>query len=186
MRDKYIPGQGKLRVIVITDGLDVRSPHPYNGIRGMDPMMQELLKDGYDIEWHIVVVDISRGPFFGQINKSDVSKYEALAESTGGGFLFIDEPGVMDDFSARHFLSSLEKAVRGGDKSILESEDFKTQRGKGGKFLSRLHASNRHIEDHEDDQKRRQKQLAEYKSSKKGASEMPWLPLLESTLKEKK
>lgn len=49
LRDKYIPGNGKLRVIVITDGLDVSSPHPYHGIQGMDPMMKELLKDGYDL-----------------------------------------------------------------------------------------------------------------------------------------
>ncbi|CAJ1393657.1 unnamed protein product [Effrenium voratum] len=129
LRDKYIPGKGKLRVIVITDGLDVSSPQPYQGIQGMDPMMKELLKDGYDIEWHIVVVDISTGILGSMIEKAATSRYEALAESTGGGFLHIDQPGVMDDFSSRHFLSSLEKAVTGGKTNFLNSDEFKQQRG---------------------------------------------------------
>ncbi|CAK9035756.1 unnamed protein product [Durusdinium trenchii] len=187
LRDKYIPGNGKLRVIVITDGLDVSSPHPYHGIQGMDPMMKELLKDGYDlwdgfgndIEWHIVVVDIPRGPFMGpMIQRSDTAKYEALAEVTGGGFLHIDEPGVMDEFNARHFLSSLEKVMTGADASILENDDFKKQQGKSAEFLRRLHASNRHVDDQDQDLRRRQQQLEDYTRGSRDArgssrSELP-------------
>lgn len=43
-----------------------------------------------DIEWHIVVVDIPRGPFMGpMIQRSDTAKYEALAEVTGGGLMAV-------------------------------------------------------------------------------------------------
>eukprot|EP00913_Durusdinium_trenchii_P000149 g134.t1 len=196
LRDKYIPGNGKLRVIVITDGLDVSSPHPYHGIQGMDPMMKELLKDGYDlwdgfgndIEWHIVVVDIPRGPFMGpMIQRSDTAKYEALAEVTGGGFLHIDEPGVMDEFNARHFLSSLEKVMTGADASILENDDFKKQQGKSAEFLRRLHASNRHVDDQDQDLRRRQQQLEDYTRGSRDArgssrSELPYVTDLEGNL----
>lgn len=185
IRDKYVPGNGKLRAIVITDGLDTHSPAAYQGIQGMNPMMQHLLEDGFDIEWHIVVVSINNFLGRGTISKSDLKKYEALAESTGGGFLHIDEPGVMNDFSARHFLSSLERAVTGGDVSkFLDSEKFSHQQGKGSRFLSRLHQSNQHLEDRGADDVRRQKQLEQYR--RKDTTAMPWLPLLESTRKQKK
>eukprot|EP00434_Breviolum_minutum_P000218 symbB.v1.2.000181.t1/scaffold9.1/size550961/37 len=81
IREKYIPGTGKLRAIVITDGLDTHSPSPYRGISGMNPMMQQLLEEGFDIEWHIVVVSIAN--VWASISTADISKYEALAETTG-------------------------------------------------------------------------------------------------------
>ncbi|CAE7678126.1 unnamed protein product [Symbiodinium pilosum] len=53
---RYNPGQGRLRLIVITDGYDTHSPGDYCGIRGMDPLMKELQKQGFDVEWHIVIL----------------------------------------------------------------------------------------------------------------------------------
>lgn len=183
IREKYIPGTGKLRAIVITDGLDTHSPSPYRGISGMNPMMQQLLEEGFDIEWHIVVVSIAN--VWASISTADISKYEALAETTGGGFLHIDQPGVMNDYSARHFLSTLEKAVTGNARSTLDTTDFQHQQGKGARFLSRLHQSNQHLEDQQADERRRQQQLEQYKR-KQMNSGMTWLPLLESTRKGKK
>ena len=37
--------------------MDNASPGAYHGPKGMDPMMHDLLAQGYDIEWHIIVVD---------------------------------------------------------------------------------------------------------------------------------
>ena len=185
IREKYLPGNGKLRAIVITDGLDTHSPSLYQGIQGMNPMMQQLLEDGFDIEWHIVVVSINN--ILGcAISSADILKYEALAETTGGGFLHIDEPGVMNDYSARHFLSSLEKVVTGSDSSFLDSANFSDQQSKGARFLRRLHQSNHHLEDQAADQVRRQKQLESRKRSDPVASKLPWLSLLESSRKGKK
>ena len=185
IREKYLPGNGKLRAIVITDGLDTHSPSPYQGIQGMNPMMQQLLEDGFDIEWHIVVVSINN--ILGcAISSADILKYEALAETTGGGFLHIDEPGVMNDYSARHFLSSLEKVVTGSDSSFLDSGNFSDQQSKGARFLRRLHQSNHHLEDQAADQVRRQKQLESRKRSDPVASKLPWLSLLESSRKGKR
>lgn len=175
LREKYVAAGGKLRVIVITDGLDTHSPEPYRGIAGMHPMMNELLKDGYDIEWHIVVVALNKA-FSSEISKLDASRYEALAELTGGGFLHIDEAGAMNDTSARHFLAALEKAVTGG--SLLDGRELREQQGKAARFLSRLHQSNQHLEDPELDQKRRRQQLSDYR--RRGSAEVPWLALLES------
>eukprot|EP00435_Cladocopium_sp_Y103_P071498 s50_g37.t1 len=183
IREKYRPGKGKLRAIVITDGLDTHSPAPYQGIEGMNPMMQQLLEDGFDIEWHIVVVSINN--LLGAISSADILKYEALAESTGGGFLHIDEAGVMNDYSARHFLTSLEKAVTGNDSSFMDSESFSDQQSKGARFLRRLHQSNHHLEDQAADEVRRQKQL-EMRKKDPVAAKLPWLPLLESSRKGKK
>ena len=145
IREKYLPGNGKLRAIVITDGLDTHSPSPYQGIQGMNPMMRQLLEDGFDIEWHIVVISINNILGRPAISSADILKYEALAETTGGGFLHIDEPGVMNDYSARHFLTSLEKAVTGSDSSFLDSANFSDQQSKGARFLRRLHQSNHHF-----------------------------------------
>lgn len=185
IREKYLPGNGKLRAIVITDGLDTHSPSPYQGIQGMNPMMRQLLEDGFDIEWHIVVISINNILGRPAISSADILKYEALAETTGGGFLHIDEPGVMNDYSARHFLTSLEKAVTGSDSSFLDSANFSDQQSKGARFLRRLHQSNHHLEDQAADQVRRQKQL-ELRKQDPVASRLPWLPLLESSRKGKK
>lgn len=54
VRSRYLPGHGRLRLIVITDGEDTHSPGAYCGIKGMDALMKELQKQGFDVEWHIV------------------------------------------------------------------------------------------------------------------------------------
>eukprot|EP01032_Pedospumella_encystans_P017666 gene17666-20122_t len=80
------PTQGKLRLIVITDGFDTDSPGEYRGIKGMDPMMRTLLAKGYNIEFHIVVLGKHRSPSSQQALK----RYQSLAEATGGGYMALD------------------------------------------------------------------------------------------------
>jgi len=75
------PGRGKLRLIVVTDGHDTQSPAEYNGRRGMHPMMRTLHAEGYDVEWHIVVLG----------DVEETGSYQALAGATGGTYLAIDE-----------------------------------------------------------------------------------------------
>ena len=79
MLQRYRPGSGKLRLIVVTDGHDTMSPEHYSGLRGMDPLMSSLHDFGYDVEWHIVVL--------GQVSQSE--RYESLAAATGGSFLAV-------------------------------------------------------------------------------------------------
>ncbi len=80
------PTQGKLRLIVITDGFDTDSPGEYRGIKGMDPMMRTLLAKGYNVEFHIVVLGKHRSPSSQQALK----RYQSLAEATGGGYMALD------------------------------------------------------------------------------------------------
>ena len=80
--NRYRPGPGKLRLIIITDGEDRHSPHPYNGLRGMDPMQETLQSAGYDIEWHIIVL--------GSFGRKQGGRYAALAGATGGSYVQID------------------------------------------------------------------------------------------------
>ena len=77
---RYQPGAGKLRLVVVTDGHDTLSPSEYNGVQGMNPMMRKLLRRGFDIEWHIVVL--------GKVDS--MRSYESLAAATGGSFLAVD------------------------------------------------------------------------------------------------
>lgn len=80
------PTQGKLRLIVITDGFDTDSPGEYRGIKGMDPMMRTLLAKGYNVEFHIVVLGKHRSPSSQQALK----RYQNLADATGGGYMALD------------------------------------------------------------------------------------------------
>lgn len=100
--ERYRPGGGKLRLVVVTDGEDVLSPPGYNGVRGMDPMQRTLLKAGYDIEWHIIVL--------GEVPGSD--RYAALAGATGGSFLAISDSF---DESRRDVQSFLDAIDQGSD-----------------------------------------------------------------------
>ena len=113
---RYKPAQnGKLRVVVITDGYDTDSPGPYNGIRGMDPMMKQLLAKRYDIEFHIVILE---DPFssFGSISIQDkhVRRYESLAAATGGSAVKISNIFHQDDPKVQSFLRTLEQSSRTG------------------------------------------------------------------------
>lgn len=83
-------GKGaKLRIVVITDGEDSDSPAGYNGVAGMNPMMKTLTEEGYDIEWHIILLNSSNAALGEGVRR----KYEALTRATGGGFLTIDVGG---------------------------------------------------------------------------------------------
>jgi len=105
---RYRPGTGTLRLVVVTDGQDTQSPAAYNGIGGMNPMQRTLLRAGFDIEWHIVVLGKDVG---GQ------REYESLAGATGGSFLSIDtfreeSPDVKGFLNAIHASSQGDQEAR--------------------------------------------------------------------------
>merc|ERR1711924_157237 len=70
---------------------------------GMDPMMRRLHDEGFDIEWHIVVMgtDVDRASF---------GRYAALAAATGGTVVAI--PGAFDEESPQveRFLNAVEES----------------------------------------------------------------------------
>ena len=99
---RYQPGAGTLRLIVLTDGHDTLSPGAYHGLGGMDPLMHALQDAGYDVEWHIVVL--------GQVSHKE--RYEMLARATGGSFLAVS---TFDEHSreATAFLDAIDESSRG-------------------------------------------------------------------------
>lgn len=92
-------GGGRLRVVVITDGVDnLSTPAQYRGMEGMDAMMRVLVGKKYDIEWHIIVLGSAEdegswlgGLFERGIGPKEAARYRALAEATGGGFLLLGD-----------------------------------------------------------------------------------------------
>lgn len=99
--------QGKLRLIVITDGFDTQSPGEYRGIRGMDPMMRTLLAKNYNVEFHIIVL----GKHSGAGNIQALKRYQSLAEATGGGYLALNGNDLFFNEKSpavKNFVSSLE------------------------------------------------------------------------------
>lgn len=113
IKNRYIPNNncsGKLRVIVITDGMDT-SFGKYNGINGMDPMMKELLISGYDIEFHIIFIRDTNN-LFSIVHSHDAAvlkRYECLTKATGGSFLLLEGCGFTNYKSKniQNFLSNL-------------------------------------------------------------------------------
>lgn len=115
--ERYRPGSGRLRVIVITDGCDTRSPGEYNGISGMNPMMRTLLREGFDIEFHIII--LGQTGLFGSLSEGDIKKYQSLAGATGGSCMVV--PGYIYDPecpAAKSFVKILEESGRNDQRSI--------------------------------------------------------------------
>ena len=133
IRTRYKPAGGKLRVVVITDGYDVLSPPPYQGARGFDPLMRTLLKDGFDIEWSIIVVgNETDNIFLGQqeLSSRDKQLYKNLCGATGGQFLSLDSSSSAggswdaDKPEISNFLDSIE------DSGYYDSESDRRERQK--------------------------------------------------------
>ena len=118
VRARYVPEGGKLRLVVVTDGQDTDSPGAYQGIRGMDPLMHDLQAEGYDIEWHIVVV--GRVP--------ERQRYASLAAATGGTFLSIGDGQPFDPAArdARRFFQAIDRG--GGDTDARREREEREQR----------------------------------------------------------
>jgi hypothetical protein len=113
IKNRYRPVGGKLRVVVITDGYDIISPPPYKGVRGFDPLMRTLLREGFDIEWNIIVVGNDDGGMFGQhqqeLSAADKKLYESLCRATGGQFLSLGSSAWdEDDDAVSGFLEGVE------------------------------------------------------------------------------
>ena len=83
--NKTVQNNGKLRLIVITDGFDTDSPGKYHGIKGMDPMMNTLLNKGYDIEFHIIILGKHEN------KRNELNRYKHLTEVTGGGYIELND-----------------------------------------------------------------------------------------------
>jgi len=98
--ERYLPGKGKLRLVVVTDGDDNMSPSGYQGMKGMDPMMRTLQKSGYDIEWHIIVIG----------EESGLGRYKALTGATGGSFLAVKNKFDESSKEAAAFLEAIESS----------------------------------------------------------------------------
>ncbi|CAE7356731.1 unnamed protein product [Symbiodinium sp. CCMP2456] len=101
VRSRYLPGHGRLRLIVITDGQDTHSPGVYCGIKGMDALMKELQKQGFDVEWHIIII--------GRFQAAERKRYETLAGATGGSFLALEEAEAFESPAAQRFLAALKE-----------------------------------------------------------------------------
>lgn len=99
--ERYRPGTGKLRLVVVTDGEDNLSPWNYQGMAGMDPMMRKLQQSGYDIEWHIIVIG----------GESGLERYKALAGATGGTFLTIENDFDEKSRDVASFLKAIESST---------------------------------------------------------------------------
>jgi hypothetical protein len=111
--DDEVGAVNKLRVVVITDGYDCMSPGEYQGMRGMDPMMAYLLKAGFNIEWHVVLIG-EVGSYNSALSAKDAQRYRALAGETGGSFIVASD-NFMDAFSrddpeVSAFLDALESS----------------------------------------------------------------------------
>lgn len=125
IQQKYRPGSGKLRIVIITDGYDCQSPGEYNGINGMNPMMRDLLGAGFDIEWFIVII--------GSISSTELKKYKSLATATGGAFLVTsDDPidSIINSFNKNdsdeiQFLETLKSS--GGPNSFINRRTRQNQ-----------------------------------------------------------
>lgn len=122
--ERYTPGSGKLRLVVVTDGHDNLSPGEYNGIDGMNPMMAALQGKGFDIEWHIIVL--------GEVQQKRV--YASLARATGGSFLAV--PGSFDEDGTNEtaFLDALDDSSdmsEGDRKRHGRQQAYKLDAGTG-------------------------------------------------------
>lgn len=118
---KYRPAGGKLRVVVITDGADTLSPGKYHGPRGFDPLMSNLLQDGFDIEWHIIVV--GNYGLFPELSDKDKNMYKSLCRATGGQFISLDATGWNEsDPEIYEFLGAIE------DSGYADSEKDRKNR----------------------------------------------------------
>eukprot|EP00808_Paulinella_micropora_P018260 g27749.t1 len=111
--ERYKPGGGVLRLVVITDGEDIESPPPYNGMRGMDALMKSLKAKGFDVQWHIIVLGRVPNP----------GRYNSLAAATGGSFLAIGGEFKPQAPEAKAFLQNLRKS----DSAALERRQRQKQ-----------------------------------------------------------
>ena len=131
---KYRPAGGKLRIVVITDGHDILSPAPYNGVRGFDPLMRTLLAQGYDIEWNIIVLGNDSGIFPPELSQRDKKLYRSLCHATGGQFLSVGASGWNEnDHEVDEFLNAIEDSGYHDSKADRRErqEQYKLEARKG-------------------------------------------------------
>jgi hypothetical protein len=111
------------------------SPGKYAGVRGFDPLQKNLLENGYDVEWNIIVVGNYDGLLFKkELSDSDQRLYESLCRATGGHFVSVGADGWNEneeDISA--FLEAVEDS--GYEDSEVDrigrQEQYRLEAGKG-------------------------------------------------------
>jgi hypothetical protein len=106
-RPSQNPKQGKIRIIILTDGYDTQSPGSYRGVNGMNPMMEKLISCGFNIEFHIALIRC-------EVNqqKKEVNRYQALAEATGGGYVAVNASNFNDFNACIKFNSALDNFLK--------------------------------------------------------------------------
>jgi hypothetical protein len=126
-------------VYVITDGEDMKSPPPYLGPKGMNPLMKNLLSKNYRIEWTIIVVGMDK-------NDTAHSLYQDLCLATGGSFLSLnngerssyyrDKEDFQRQYESKKFLDNIAKAhgsdARAREKVAQENRDKFAKKLQGG------------------------------------------------------
>jgi hypothetical protein len=121
---RYRPGgPGTLRVVVVTDGEDTQSPGRFNGMTGMDPLMEQLLALNFKIEWNIIVLGLDS-------SSSEARRYSDLCGATGGSFLSLPGPYRSGDPGPKRFMGNLRRAVEDGEKVAAEQRRaFEAKKG---------------------------------------------------------
>ena len=64
-------------ILLITDGMDEQSPEPYDGYEGLRPCVEELNKQGFETDFHIIGIGL---------DKKTIAVYKQLSGASGGRF----------------------------------------------------------------------------------------------------
>jgi len=64
-------------ILLITDGMDEQSPPPYAGSGGLGPCVEELNKNGFETDFHIIGIGL---------DKKAIAVYKQLSGASGGRF----------------------------------------------------------------------------------------------------
>lgn len=69
---------------LISDGMDMSSPPPFNGVQGFQPCIEAIKKIGIDVEFHIIGLGLP---------DSSVNVFRQVSGASGGSFVNIVEAG---------------------------------------------------------------------------------------------
>ncbi|CAB9523253.1 expressed unknown protein [Seminavis robusta] len=120
LENRKVVSSRRLRVFIVTDGEDNKSPGDYMGVGGMNPMMSHLINAGYDIEFHITVLGV------GNI---DSRGYRDLTRATGGNFLYIDwrsKKSLRSEIEVEGFIEQI--AAYTSKEDITETEAMRSKK----------------------------------------------------------
>lgn len=145
--------------------------------------MSALLKRGFDIEWHICVIEIEdvitsslkkgMSLLTGEdytLSLVEANKYRALAEATGGSFLLIEDAAAVRDSQEQAVYEKL------FGKNDADAPKVSRSAKEVGKFLEAL-GDSQNMQD-EEDRRRRDAQRKKYELERNEA-QFEWLKLMD-------